>query len=213
MKLVILADEMLQEELSGKANDSDVVWINDAQEFAQYRNADGYIDLLFDSSEGRIELLKTLFPKPVIVNSVVTTLSELNAPFIRFNAWPGFLRRPLAEATNTDKNGALEAEKIFSFLNKKTKWVVDKPGFVTARVIAMIINEAYFAVGEGVSAREEVDKAMKLGTSYPYGPFEWCNRIGIKNIFRLLKELEKTNSRYKPADLLEQEAIASWHLS
>ena len=76
----------------------------------------------------------------------------------------------------------------------------------------------YVTVNRGTKDKEKtvVGKnclIMKLGTSYPYGPFEWCNRIGIKNIFRLLKELEKTNSRYKPADLLEQEAIASWHLS
>jgi len=209
VRLIVLADDMLKEELSNETvNRNNLTWIRNVEEFFYHKNADGYLDLLFDSSASRIELLKGLFPKPVIINSVVTTLRQISAPFVRINAWPGFLRRPLAEASYADKNLQLHAEKIFTFLNKKTKWVVDKPGFITARVIATIINEAYFAVGEGVSTREEVDNAMKLGTNYPFGPFEWCKKIGVTNIFRLLKELEKINSRYKPADLLQEEAMA-----
>ena len=71
----------------------------------------------------------------------------------------------------------------------------------------MIINEAYFALEEGVSTKEEIDTAMKLGTNYPYGPFEWAKKIGLKNIFQLLDKLHKTNLRYEPAALLKKEAI------
>jgi 3-hydroxybutyryl-CoA dehydrogenase len=74
-------------------------------------------------------------------------------------------------------------------------------------VLAMIINEAWFTLGENVSTKQEIDTAMKLGTNYPYGPFEWCNKIGIKNIYSLLKKLSENNARYKPAPLLEKEAI------
>ena len=56
------------------------------------------------------------------------------------------------------------------------------PGFITARVIAMIINEAFFALQENVSSKEEIDTAMRLGTNYPYGPFEWTKLIGIDKI-------------------------------
>ena len=48
----------------------------------------------------------------------------------------------------------------------------DIPGFISARVVSMIINEAYFALEEEVSSKEEIDTAMKLGTNYPYGPFD-----------------------------------------
>ena len=69
----------------------------------------------------------------------------------------------------------------------------------------MIINEAYFGLGDDLSTKAGIDTAMKLGTNYPYGPFEWCEKIGTEKIYSLLKKLEATNSRYTPAPLLAKE--------
>ena len=87
--------------------------------------------------------------------------------------------------------------------------VADEPGLVSARIIAMIINEAWFAVGDEVSSREEIDTAMKLGTNYPFGPFEWATAIGAGNILELLNKLTVTDKRYQPAPLLIKEAAAN----
>ena len=94
---------------------------------------------------------------------------------------------------------------ILKALNKNVIPVPDQPGFISARIIAMIINEAYFAKSENVSTEKEIDVAMKLGTNYPYGPFEWASIIGIKNIYALLKILSETDSRYQPSHLIEEE--------
>ena len=48
---------------------------------------------------------------------------------------------------------------------------------------------------------------MKLGTNYPYGPFEWSKKIGLKKIYDLLTLLAKTNARYEPSPLLKKEAL------
>jgi 3-hydroxybutyryl-CoA dehydrogenase len=53
----------------------------------------------------------------------------------------------------------------------------------------MIVNEAFIALKEGVSTKEEIDIAMKLGTNYPYGPFEWAEKIGTERIKNLLSKL------------------------
>jgi 3-hydroxybutyryl-CoA dehydrogenase len=207
MRLVILADESFKEEiLSHKTKETNIIWTENAEEFIRYKNADGFIDLLFDNSIQRIELLKKISLNPIIINSVITTLKETKVPFVSVNAWPGFLTRPVAEASYSNENIKGQAEKIFSWLNRRVEWVADKPGFITARVIAMIINEAYFALEEGVSTKEEIDTAMKLGTNYPYGPFEWAKKIGLKNIYLLLDKLHKTNPRYEPAAILKKEA-------
>ena len=210
MQLVVLASDDLKEELSGGGvnQEMEIIWAGTIDDLRQQPHADGFIDLLFDNTQQRIKLLKELSPKPVIINSVVHCLEKMQAPFIRINAWPGFLKRPLVEASLVKNNNKQQAEKIFSLFHKKIEWLPDQPGFITARVVAMIINESYFVLEEEVSTKEEIDIAMKLGTNYPYGPFEWCDRIGIKNIFLLLHELSKTNSRYKPAGLLEKEALA-----
>ena len=72
----------------------------------------------------------------------------------------------------------------------------------------MIINEAYFAIGEDVSSKNEIDLAMKLGTNYPYGPFEWAKKIGLHNIYYLLKTLSNNDNRYIPAKALKQEVLS-----
>jgi len=206
MRLVVLADEILKQELlNDSANrEVEIIWINSVDEFSNNTNADGYIDLVFDNTNQRIELLKN-FSQPVIVNSVTDTLRDINAPFVRINAWPGFFRRSVVEASCNSNSLKEKTERIFNGLNKKPEWVPDEPGFITARVIAMIINEAWFALEEGVSTNEEIDTAMKLGTNYPNGPFEWGNQIGLKNVCELLQKLSKINTRYSPAKFMKKQ--------
>ena len=208
MRLVVLADEILKEELlnDSATREVEIIWIDNVDEFSNNTNADGYIDLVFDNTNQRIELLKN-FSQPVIVNSVTDTLRDINAPFVRINAWPGFFRRPVVEASCNSNSLKEKTERIFNGLNKKTEWVPDEPGFITARVIAMIINEAWYALEEGISTKEEIDIAMRLGTNYPYGPFEWGNQIGLKNIYALLDKLGKSSNRYQPAALMKKQVI------
>ena len=209
MQFVVLADDSLKEELlsKGKNGDAEIIWLSSIEQFSECKNADVYCDLLFDGSANRTETLKNI-SRTVIVNSVDKTLQKLQAPFIRINGWPGFLKGTIIEASCNDESKIKPAEFFFSAFNKKPGWLPDEPGFVAARVVAMIINEAYLALGEGVSTKKEIDVAMKLGTNYPYGPFEWCDKIGVKEIYSLLAELSKINSRYKPANFLEREAIS-----
>ena len=209
MRLVVLADEVLREEFlsNGKTSEAEIKWVDHVEEFVQQEDVDGFIDLLFDNTKKRIELLKGLSIKPVIINSVVNTLGEINAPFVRINAWPGFLMRQLVEASCNTKPLKEKSEEIFECLNKKMEWVPDVPGFITARVIAMIVNEAWFALEEGISTKEEIDIAMKLGTNYPYGPFEWGKLIGLENIYALLDKLNLVSQRYRPAELMTRQVI------
>jgi 3-hydroxybutyryl-CoA dehydrogenase len=208
MRLVVLADEVLREELlsNGKTSKAEIKWVKQIEQFAHEENADGFIDLLFDNTRKRIELLAEL-SKPVIINSVVDTLEVINAQFVRINAWPGFLTRQLVEASCNTKPLKEKSEELFDCLNKKIEWVPDVPGFIAARVIAMIINEAWFALEEGISTKEEIDIAMKLGTNYPFGPFEWGKQIGLQKIYALLVKLTMISKRYRPAELMTKQVI------
>jgi 3-hydroxybutyryl-CoA dehydrogenase len=207
MRLVVLTNEELKEEFlsGGISDDVDIDWIKSVDEL--HGSADAIFDLLFEENNYETSHLKGFSPKPIFVNSVNKPISEIGIPVIRLNAWPGFLKRSIAEASCADESLKETAEKILAGLNKKTEWVPDVRGFVSARVISMIINEAYFALEENVSTKDEIDIAMKLGTNYPYGPFEWTNKIGLKNIVSLLTELSLSEKRYQPAGLLLKEAI------
>ncbi len=138
----------------------------------------------------------------ILINSVSTTLSALQMPpnILRINGWKTFIRRDTWEIAG---NVPDYLEKILFTIGKKIILVNDEPGFVAARIVAMIINEAWFAKEDNVSTEKEIDLAMKLGTGYPYGPFEWGNIIGIQNILNLLNILSQTDGRYTPCELLK----------
>ena len=143
--------------------------------------------------------------KPVVINAVAETLQSLQLPVnvTRINAWPGFLERSSWEIAGHISNGL---QTIMAAINKQIISVKDEPGLVAARTIAMLINEAYFALGEGVGTKAAIDIAMQLGTNYPYGLFAWADKIGLQNIYSLLLVLQQQDNCYKPAPLLQQEA-------
>jgi 3-hydroxybutyryl-CoA dehydrogenase len=145
------------------------------------------------------------FEMPVLINSVSNTLktSEHRAHVIRLNGWSGFLKRTTWELAG-ENNDILK--QLSDQLGVRFSFLPDEPGFVSARVLALIINEAYFAKEENVSTENEIDIALKLGTNYPKGPFEWANEIGLNNVFDLLKTLSLNDSRYTMCKLLEKEA-------
>ena len=206
MLITVIANDLLKEEMlaQGLVAGVQVHWLN---EIKAIPGADCYIDLLYTPTTERTDLLKRLEPAIIIVNTVTNTLNTLPENFIRINGWPGFLKRSITEAAGNNSEAKINAEKILNCFNKKTEWVPDVAGFIAARVISMIINEAYFALDEKVSTKEEIDTAMKLGTNYPYGPFEWSEKIGLEKVTELLVELAKTNPRYEPAALLKKQVL------
>jgi len=205
MQIVVHCNETQKEELTsqGVQPGINVIWVFEKVELERHKTADVIIDLLFEKEN--LYLLKGLRGLKII-NSVIDTLAETDASFVRFNGWPTFLNTHILEASAVHADLKKLTETVFSFFNKTVEWLSDEPGFVTPRVVSMIINEAYFALAEEVSTKEEIDLAMKLGTAYPFGPFEWSEKIGIKNIAALLKKLSVQQPRYTPAPLLLQQA-------
>lgn len=200
MKFVVCGlDEEWQELTKDTA---DCQWIRAALpfSFAAYPDADAFFILNIPE---QIDYTQTL--KPVFINSVTTTLKELRVPenVVRMNGWNGFINRAVWEIA-----GKITADIniILQQINKKAVAVADEPGLVAATVIAMIINEAYFALEDQVSSKTEIDTAMQLGTNYPLGPFAWGQKIGLKNITALLQQLYTTNNRYQPAAQLVTES-------
>ena len=202
MQIVVTAEDGQWEELKGGSAQIDWLRVSDPSAFLQNKNATAFFNL----KNNAIACDYTILTQPVFLNSVIQTLQETNAPahVYRINGWPGFLQRPVWELAGAVNDNI---KMIFEQLNKKITVVADEPGLVAARIIAMIINEAYLAFSDEVSTKNEIDTAMKLGTNYPYGPFEWAELIGIKNVYELLQKLSVTDNRYQPAGLLLKEAF------
>lgn len=213
MTIAILADIQLKEEITRKSTKEsvDIIWADSLSSLLMVE-ADAYFDLQFDADPERIAKLRQLNSSTVFVNAVSTTLEQIPFRCIRINAWPGMLQRDLIEIA-AEETSVQSAKQVLDVLGWKYIILPDVPGFVTARVIAMIINEAYFTFEAGISSKVDIDIAMKLGTNYPYGPFEWSERIGLVNIVGLLKALAKTDLRYEIAGSLLSQVAESKNIT
>ena len=153
--------------------------------------------------------------RTVFLNTACANLSNLvhaagtplKVLFFGFNGLPTFLSCPALEVALFRSSDRAQLQALADTLDFGFHVVEDRVGLVTPRVVSMIINEAYFTAEEKTATREDVDLAMKLGTNYPYGPFEWCERIGIRHIYQLLEALhaETKDDRYRVCPLLKAE--------
>jgi 3-hydroxybutyryl-CoA dehydrogenase len=210
MNVLVLANDGQKEEiLALPVNDTvQIKWISTITDSRADQSFDSCIDLLFDNNPERIEWLKNLHIPLIVINSVDVRLQDIQQDFIRINGWNTFLKRSVIEASVNNAALKTKGEELFSNLGRKTEWVADITGFITPRVVASIVNEAFFALEEKVSTEEDIDIAMKTGTNYPYGPFEWSQKIGLQNIYSLLTALSREQSRYQPSALLKQAVLA-----
>ncbi len=135
-----------------------------------------------------------------------------NCAFIGMNTLPTFINRSLVECCALNEEDQEMAKAIFTSLGLESRFVESRVGLVTPRIVCMIINEAYFTVQEGTASREDIDLGMKLGTAYPKGPFEWCDEIGIDNVYETLEALyqDTKDERYKICPLLKKEYLQSF---
>jgi 3-hydroxybutyryl-CoA dehydrogenase len=131
---------------------------------------------------------------------------------VGFVALPDLARAPLVEIArgpHTDGRALGAAERFFAGLGKHVECVLgEAPGLILGRIICQIVNEAHFAVGQGVATAEDVDVAMRLGFNWPRGPFEWAEAIGPARVVRVLDGLgsELGAERYRVAPLLRRAA-------
>ena len=204
MTVAILANQSTKDEIlrKGVPPEVEVIWV-DSLSSLKMTEADAWFDLQFRNDRERISHSKGI--SPLFIGAVEVTTEQLPENAIRINSWPGMLERPLVEIAAGNENALKQATRILEELQWKFELSPDIPGFISARVVAEIINEAYFTLEAGTSTKNEIDIAMKLGTNYPNGPFEWCKIIGIKNVYELLLEISVTDDRYIPSSALKSE--------
>jgi 3-hydroxybutyryl-CoA dehydrogenase len=88
----------------------------------------------------------------------------------------------------------------------------DYPGFISNRVLCPMLNEAVYALYEGVGTIESIDTVMKLGMNHPMGPFELADFIGLDTVLAIMNVLYEgfSDSKYRPCPLLRNYVSAGW---
>ncbi|MDQ2897397.1 MAG: 3-hydroxyacyl-CoA dehydrogenase NAD-binding domain-containing protein [Actinomycetota bacterium] len=203
--VVIAGDTALAEELREAAAEAD--WA-----VAEPADADGMASpfLILDLTGGE-ESDAPLQGAPQAICLAAGSLSGLDpgGSAIGFHALPPLSGSRIVELTrgpDSSSSAADAAERFFATLGKRTIWVGDAPGLILGRMICQVVNEAAFALGEGVGSAEDIDAGIKHGLNYPRGILAWADEIGLDHVLSVLDALflERGEERYRAAPLLRR---------
>jgi 3-hydroxybutyryl-CoA dehydrogenase len=204
--VVIAGDLAIAHELADAAQDAG--WRVATPASAE---ADGEIPfLILDCSTGD-ELDAPLQGGPQAICCAAGSLAALDpeGSGVGFHVLPPLASSALVELTRgpaTADSAAEAAERFFASLGKHTTWVADAPGLALGRIICQVINEAAFALGEGIGSAEDIDAGMQHGLNYPRGILSWADSIGLDHVVSVLDALsdERREERYRAAPVLRQ---------
>jgi 3-hydroxybutyryl-CoA dehydrogenase len=149
---------------------------------------------------------------PLIVLCAARSLAARGEPgAVGFHLLPPLDETKLVELTRLPTTPAFAceaAEQFFATLGFLTEWVEDAPGLVLGRIVCQLVNEAAFAIAEGVGSPDDVDTGLTLGLSHPRGPVAWSEAIGLEHVLAVLDGLwqERREERYRAAPLLRRAA-------
>jgi 3-hydroxybutyryl-CoA dehydrogenase len=111
----------------------------------------------------------------------------------------------IVRALETSEETVSVMEDVAREMGKETVLIRESPGFITSRINAMIGNEAFYMLQEGVASARDIDKALKLGLNHPMGPFEMVDLVGLDTRLSILQYLHRTlGEKFRPCPLLEQ---------
>ncbi len=111
----------------------------------------------------------------------------------------------IVRALETDDETLATAVEVGRRMGKEVVVIKESPGFITSRINAMIGNEAFYMLQEGIASAADIDKALKLGLNHPMGPFELVDLVGLDTRLSILEYLQKSlGDKYRPAPLLVQ---------
>ena len=111
----------------------------------------------------------------------------------------------IVKALDTTPETIAVMEEVSLKMGKETVLVKESPGFITTRINAMIGNEAFYMLQDGVASARDIDKGLKLGLNHPMGPFELVDLVGLDTRLSILQYLHRTlGEKFRPCPLLEQ---------
>jgi len=111
----------------------------------------------------------------------------------------------IVRALETDDETLAAVTEVGRRMGKDVVVIRESPGFITSRINAMIGNEAFYMLQEGIASAQDIDKALKLGLNHPMGPFELVDLVGLDTRLHILEYLHRSlGEKYRPAPLLVQ---------
>jgi 3-hydroxybutyryl-CoA dehydrogenase len=182
------------------------------------RQADLVIEAVPEEMESKIEIFtlldKICRPTTILAsNTSSLSITEIASVTYRakkilgmhfFNPVHKMRLLEIVRALETDDETLAIAVRVGQRMGKEVVVIKESPGFITSRINAMIGNEAFYMLQEGIASAADIDKALKLGLNHPMGPFELVDLVGLDTRLNILEYLHKTlGEKFRPAPLLQ----------
>ena len=183
------------------------------------RDADLVIEAVPEEMESKIEIFtmldKICRPTTILAsNTSSLSVTEIASVTYRakkcvgmhfFNPVHKMKLLEVVRALETDDETLAAVVEVGKRMRKDVVVIKESPGFITSRINAMIGNEAFYMLQEGVASAADIDKALKLGLNHPMGPFELVDLVGLDTRLHILEYLHKSlGEKFRPCPLLVQ---------
>jgi len=183
------------------------------------READLVIEAVPEELESKIEIFtlldKICRPATILAsNTSSLSVTEIASVTYRarkcvgmhfFNPVHKMKLLEVVRALETDDDTLATAAEVGKRMGKEVVVIKESPGFITSRINALVGNEAFYMLQEGIASAADIDKALKLGLNHPMGPFELVDLVGLDTRLSILEYLHKSlGEKYRPAPLLVQ---------
>ena len=183
------------------------------------READLVIEAVPEEMESKIEIFtlldKICRPGTILAsNTSSLSVTEIASVTYRarkcvgmhfFNPVHKMKLLEVVRALETDEDTLAAAVEVGRRMGKEVVVIRESPGFITSRINAMIGNEAFYMLQEGIASAADIDKALRLGLNHPMGPFELVDLVGLDTRLHILEYLHRTlGEKFRPAPLLVQ---------
>ena len=183
------------------------------------READLIIEAVPEEMESKIEIFtlldKICRPTTILAsNTSSLSVTEIASVTYRakkcvgmhfFNPVHKMKLLEVVRALETDDETLAATVEVGRRMRKEVVVIRESPGFITSRINAMIGNEAFYMLQEGIASAEDIDKALKLGLNHPMGPFELVDLVGLDTRLHILEYLHKSiGEKFRPCPLLVQ---------
>jgi 3-hydroxybutyryl-CoA dehydrogenase len=213
--------------LSAEAKDAALARITTSSDYAAF----GDCDLVIEAATEKEELKRTIF-KALVPHLSATAMIASNTSSISITRLAAVTDRPerfigihfmnpvpvmklieVIRGIATDEATFEATMALATRLGKTTAVAEDFPGFIVNRVLVPMINEAVYAVYEGVGTIASIDTGMKLGANHPMGPLELADFIGLDTCLSIMQVLHDglSDSKYRPCPLLVKYVEAGWY--
>lgn len=212
--------------VSGADRDAAIGRIRTTSDYADFRACDFVIEAATEKEEVKRAIFRTLIPHLADTAILATNTSSISITRLgastdrpsRFigmhfmNPVPVMKLVEVIRGIATDEATFDAVQALASRLNKTTAAAEDFPGFIVNRILVPMINEAVYALYEGVGTIASIDAAMKLGANHPMGPLELGDFIGLDTCLSIMQVLHGglSDSKYRPCPLLVKYVEAGW---